>query len=31
VVITHDQQLAAGFGRREEVLDGQLMSAAVLA
>ena len=31
VVITHDQQLAAGFARREEVLDGQLMSTAVLA
>ena len=31
VVITHDQQLAAGFPRREEVLDGQLISAAVAA
>jgi putative ABC transport system ATP-binding protein len=31
VVITHDQQLAAGFARREEVLDGRLMSSAVLA
>jgi putative ABC transport system ATP-binding protein len=27
VVITHDQQVAAGFSRREEVLDGRLMSA----
>jgi putative ABC transport system ATP-binding protein len=26
VVITHDQQVAAGFPRREEVLDGQLTS-----
>ena len=26
VVITHDQQLAEGFARREEVLDGQLVS-----
>ena len=31
VVITHDQQLAAGFARREEVLDGQLVAAAVAA
>jgi putative ABC transport system ATP-binding protein len=30
VVITHDQQLAEGFPRREEVLDGQLMSMAGL-
>jgi putative ABC transport system ATP-binding protein len=30
VVITHDQQLAQGFPRREEVLDGQLMSMGVL-
>ena len=30
VIITHDQQLAAGFARQEEVLDGQLMSSAVL-
>ena len=27
VIITHDQQLAAGFARQEEVLDGQLLSA----
>ena len=31
VVITHDQQLAARFPRREEVLDGQLVSALVAA
>jgi putative ABC transport system ATP-binding protein len=29
VVITHDQDVAAGFARREEVLDGQLMSGLV--
>ncbi len=29
VVITHDQQVAEGFPRREEVLDGQLVSLAV--
>jgi putative ABC transport system ATP-binding protein len=31
VVITHDQQVAASFPRREEVLDGQLVSSASLA
>jgi putative ABC transport system ATP-binding protein len=30
-VITHDQQLAARFPRREEVLDGRLTSSAVCA
>ena len=30
VVITHDQQVAARFPRREEVLDGQLTSALVM-
>jgi putative ABC transport system ATP-binding protein len=29
VVITHDQQVAARFPRREEVLDGQLVSSLV--
>jgi predicted ABC-type transport system involved in lysophospholipase L1 biosynthesis ATPase subunit len=29
VVITHDHQVAARFPRREEVLDGQLMSSLV--
>jgi putative ABC transport system ATP-binding protein len=29
VIITHDQQLAEGFGRREEVLDGQLVASLV--
>ena len=31
VVITHDQQVAARFPRREEVLDGQLTSSLVMA